>query len=204
MRAVGGSPPLSTRPRTCETLVQEIPLGMAFRTFAIFVSVALTSIQASAQNMDELRDSFQITAKNVKSDMPLRGWQGELSLVSREEVDRVTAIDDWKKLWDRSFGRMDTIPAIDFKREMVVAIFHGDTCSVGSLGLRAVVKSATAITIVYAYGESDSCGKPRTPFIFLVIPRNKKKLVVKAMWDIAMEHTPGPHVRVVKEFPSLK
>lgn len=59
----------------------------------------------------------------------------------------------WVALWKRHAGT-DAAPAVDFTREMVIAIFAGETQVPRALSMRSITRDATGLTVSYALGDA--------------------------------------------------
>jgi len=60
----------------------------------------------------------------ILKDMPIRfQWTGDDSRMKEERVEVVRDADAWAKLWKRHADA--EVPAVDFERHQVVAVFHG-------------------------------------------------------------------------------
>ncbi len=71
----------------------------------------------------------------------------------------------WVALWKRHAGT-DAVPAVDFAREMVIAIFAGESQVPRTLSVRSITRNASGLAVSYTLGDArpiiDTDGLPRS------------------------------------------
>ncbi|MBI3998833.1 MAG: hypothetical protein HY355_07345 [Armatimonadetes bacterium] len=61
----------------------------------------------------------------------------------------------WKDLWQRHAGAsMRPIPAVDFERDMVIALFGGESRAPRALTVVRIVREGDALVVYYTQGET--------------------------------------------------
>lgn len=106
----------------------------------------------------------------------LGGWQGQDSRVVKEGVERALDAKAWKALWKRHAPKTKA-PKVDFKKNMVVAIFWGELKHDGKWArLRSVTASPgnsfiDVVCDLYLGGDLEPENTVR-PYLFVVLPRS--------------------------------
>jgi hypothetical protein len=81
---------------------------------------------------------------------------------SIQQATRIAIRDEaaWAALWSRHLGpRLGPVPAVDFSREMIVAIFAGTTPAVRAVTITRIVQEPDALVVWYVLRE----GSPLPP-----------------------------------------
>jgi hypothetical protein len=110
---------------------------------------------------------------------PLRGWAGYDSAIASSQHERVVDADHWHRLWT-SNAPGTTPPDIDFRTEMVVAIFSG-VVRPTSVSLYSVVEDDTTIEITtmrFGYDVIDD--QKMSHYLFIVLPWSNKAIAFVA------------------------
>lgn len=172
--------------------------------YLLLVVVLLSAISpAVAFDVEAAAKSFAaVKLRNPAPGAVLRGWEGPDSAIRTRRVERISDPALWNELWP-SHAPGTTAPAVDFDKEMVIAVFAGEVDD-SSLRIR-----------LHGVGESDSLevttmnfvsdvlpGGKSTPYVIAVLPLATKPVIVIAR-SYALIRAPQTQLTVVGEFPEL-
>lgn len=110
-------------------------------------------------------------------------WRGTDSRVEKPEALRIADEKAWKAAWTRNGGKEADLPAVDFEKHMIVAIFRGtglESARASDLRVREFEKR---ISVEYSW-TTPLCGnEPKTTeYLFVKIAKSAKKIEVVA-WN---------------------
>jgi hypothetical protein len=119
-------------------------------------------------------------------------WAGSYSAITEDEVTLVTNAKAWEALWTRHRGdRLEEnangwpeIPAIDFDRCMVLAMFGGESwnCNGYTVIQRATDRRRMLVRVdamTFQTAGPDGGGKRVTPYGIFVLPRTSLPIIVE-------------------------
>src|SRR5947209_5905301 len=111
-----------------------------FFLIALIVSVGMLAVLIEPSP----RAAGAIAPAKIK---PLMTLAGSASGVKRQAYHRVTADEQWAKLWKAHQGQdnWDPVPQVDFERCTLVAIFEGATSNVEPMELDSITETADAV-----------------------------------------------------------
>lgn len=128
---------------------------------------------------------------------------GPDSQIEAAEYQRVLAEAEWTDLWERHGGAAEAMPAADFDKQMVIAVFLGRSWN--SRGILANAFDTADEIIVHLQRRSYQTiggGDQVTPYAFLVMPRSGKKVVLKLN---VQRYIGGPPVwKPIHEFEAVR
>jgi hypothetical protein len=108
----------------------------------------------------------------------LGGWQGNDSAVTEPSVVRIMDDGAWAALWARH-DPSGQPPKIDFKNSMVIAIFRGSVSDIVSgIHLESVLDKPELEVMSGVFIADVSRGKMIRPYLFIVLPRSTKEIMV--------------------------
>ncbi|HOX54830.1 MAG: hypothetical protein PHI86_04695 [Candidatus Omnitrophica bacterium] len=128
---------------------------------------------------------------------------GPHSNIIKKEYDRVFNQDDLVNLWKRHTDNIVAMPRVNFRSNMVVAVFGGQSFNCDGIDLVKVRETRQAIylhtrAMIYQSGQPPEKAEP---FGLFVIPRSNKKLILIGGFQ---ELIGGPEIRTVyKEFDAI-
>lgn len=111
----------------------------------------------------------------------LRSWSGPNSGVKKARAEILTTEDQWKKTWAEHDPAAE-LPKIDFEREMVLAIFDGDSWNSRGFYVHELLvgdNAATIIRVDETTYQSMGEGNRVTPFGIFVITRTERPVTVE-------------------------
>jgi hypothetical protein len=109
-----------------------------------------------------------------------QAWEGNDSKITEKEYHRITSKDEWQKLWQRHSPGDEALPAVDFSKDMIIAVFLGKTVNTG--GITAQVEEIGGVLRFQFDGRGyQTLGKwdKVTPFGIFVIPRSDMKVILE-------------------------
>ena len=128
---------------------------------------------------------------------PLALLSGADSKVSEASYRRVTSADQWKRVWLDHLGLEDDdiyrpVFDVDFQRCMVLAVFRGKMDNIASQRVDSVTETERAIVVRIAHVGYQTIGgwKHVTPFVFIVLPKSGKRIVLEDNVQTYMAHPP--------------
>ena len=69
----------------------------------------------------------------------------------------------WTDLWRRHTGRADAPPAVDFDRDMVAAVFAGDSPEPIAVGIARIARESNRVVVSYTLAATRRCMSATTP-----------------------------------------
>ncbi len=146
----------------------------------VFVLISTLSLCQSLAAADT-HDSSAVSS-------PLAVLSDNHSHISKAGYHRIGSAAEWKKMWLEHLGlKEDTIyrtaMEVDFDRCMVIAIFGGDTENSCGFRVESVREKENTIVVEFANigyqtGGPDGGGDRVTPYVFIVLPRSQKVVVL--------------------------
>lgn len=133
------------------------------------------------------------TKPDPKPDVPsgtgfrvLREWTGADSDVIEPSVEFVTDINRWENLWSQHHNvsnnrRPVPVPAVDFKNEMVLAVFRGNGTNSRGYYVHEILEQGATFTVridEHSYQTSGGA-EAVTPYGFFVLPATDYAVVVE-------------------------
>lgn len=128
---------------------------------------------------------------------------GAETRIAAEEFHRIGDREAWSRLWRRHTGKKEPAPAIDFDREMVVAVFLGE-CAWERLDVYDVKRGKDEIVFGVVVQGRECCDFTRRPaFLIAVVPRSDLKLALiqRVREDLGVD---PDRDRLLAEFPDLR
>jgi len=101
----------------------------------------------------------------------LRSWGADSGGLGTAGGAVLTSPNDFIDLWKR-VGRSETLPAVDFESEMVVAVFGARSDSARRLEIVSVAKQGGRILIRYRIAPVENGKGPTTPYHVAVVERS--------------------------------
>lgn len=178
--------------------------GLVLCTFVLFAAAVLMGASpARAYDTDAAAKSFgAATLHNRVPVAVLRGWQGGDSAIAARRYARVVDESSWSALW-QAHAPGTAVPAVDFDKEMVVAIFAG---TVDDNALRIPlysVSEADSIEVTTMNYISDVMPSgSSTPYVIAVLPLSMKSVTIVAR-SYALMRAPQTHYQVMEEFAAV-
>jgi hypothetical protein len=69
----------------------------------------------------------------------------------------------WADLWRRHTGRADAPPAVNFDRDMVAAVFAGDSPEPIAVGITRIARESNRVVVTYTLAATRPMGDARGP-----------------------------------------
>lgn len=111
-----------------------------------------------------------------------QGWQGPRTRLSGEPVRFVSEPPEWRKVWTEHRGCEEDPPRVNFGKDRVVFVVLRDSCG-RDISLDEVSEQEGSRTVAYRYAVREDCPPTRPEYLILVVPKSKKKMVVKSRWE---------------------
>lgn len=87
----------------------------------------------------------------------------------------------WLGLWRRHAGGAKAAPAVDFGREMVIALFAGDSSERVTIGITRIVREPDRLVVTYTFAATqrtaDAVGRVVAPFHIVRLARSTLPVV---------------------------
>lgn len=110
----------------------------------------------------------------------LNNWYGAQSRIKTPEFRKIIFPKDWEELWHRHKDPGAPVPAVDFSRNMVVAILLGQRVNSGGVRL---LDAREEEELVFYFDQMSFRPRGDTltsqPVGFFVVPQTKKKVIFK-------------------------
>jgi hypothetical protein len=102
------------------------------------------------------------------------------SKITQPRCERITTKEAWGQLWKEHAGAQAVQPEIDFRQQMVVAIFRGETwnCKGSNFSMHSTAKERWSC--LCEGGLPDwAAGDRVCPYGIFIIPKSAKRLIIK-------------------------
>ena len=111
----------------------------------------------------------------------IRSWYAAQSRIKEQQVVRVTSPRQWEQLWIAHRGEGSPAPRINFKQDMVVAVFFGTDVNSDGCEVLAVREDAQRLVLYLRQKKFRASGgiRPASPVGFFVLPLNERAILVK-------------------------
>ena len=121
---------------------------------------------------------------------PVVGWSGAQSQFPKKQVLRISTDRDWIETWLKHTGQPRDaenfdrwhnhggVPAIDFSRYMVIAIFEGKTVNCAGFAKEHILDRDDEMVLRFEFKSYSTIGGPDqvTPFGIYVVPKSDKTI----------------------------
>jgi hypothetical protein len=126
-------------------------------------------------SMQALREMFT-RAADTRGFAVLRQWTGENSRVTRAQTRLVYDDEGWTALWNEHAGT--AAPAVNFEREIVLAVFGGDKLNSRGYTVREILQGEYRYTLRleeehFQTAGPDGGGVRCAPFAMFALPRTE-------------------------------
>lgn len=145
----------------------------------------------------------QCTGRTFRGVPIVAGLCGYNSRIDERSVYRITTPEAWVELWSRHGGSPKALPAVDFSKNMVIAYFDGRG-GYGNCAVSRIYEGKDELRVGFSCGHSDALTLPGySIYLFTILPRITKPLVVEEDSFQAMSAVPQPTHHVLKTFAAL-
>ncbi len=149
--------------------------------------------RVTAQQHEPDEDQKPDVKPDPKPDVPsgnsfrvLREWTGADSSMTRPSIEFVTDIDRWENLWSQhrrvsENRRAAPVPAVDFKTEMVLAVFRGNGTNSRGYYVHEILEQGATFTVridEHTY-QTVNGADAVTPYGLFVLPATDYAVVVE-------------------------
>lgn len=179
--------------------------GLAQRhacTFAVIAALAAGIAPARGYDVDAAARAFRLPSSSARPITVQRGWQGSDSAITVRGFERITQKYEWNALWKRHAPGA-AAPAVDFEREMVIAIFGGKRAAGAELSLYSAAESEAIEVITMSYGYDVIQSGSSNPYLMMVIAKSDRPVSVLARGYCLM-CSPQLHYSIMRESPEQK
>ncbi len=134
------------------------------------------------------RDASRVPAsgRNIE---PVRVWTGPDSGVSEQGYFLVHTPEEWERIWLAHLQAMerrpneaqDRTPRINFRKRLIVVLFHGNSFNNSGLAVEEVSERHDRIVLRYdeVSFQTDYVSVPTQAYAFVVLPRTEKSIVIE-------------------------
>ena len=146
-------------------------------TFLVLAALATNMVPVRAYDVEAAARAFRLPIQTVRPVAVIRGWQGSDSAIAERGFERIANVDEWSVLW-RRHAPGTAPPAVNFEREMVVAIFGGKSLLGAEFSLHGVAESEMLEVTTMSFVYDVIPPEPTRPYVMVVLPRSDRRVAV--------------------------